>query len=175
MRLLQMHHLAGLPLRLLWLIEPGNPVLHIVTALEQIGALLPAIFTATTQLLERVELRRRLRLVQLHPVELDEKAVAERGDDFAGAVMLMVSAIQDQEHANDRVCCGVSAQSLVPFSCEPIGGLMEKARYMTASARIKFGARRTALFGYAATVWPPASPDDMPCLFSEIWSLVRLP
>jgi hypothetical protein len=106
MRLLQMHHLAGLPLRLLRLIEPGNPLLHIGTALEQIGALLPAIFAATTQLLEGVQLRRRLRLVQVQPVELDEITVADRGDDFAGAEMLMFSAIQDQEHANDRVCCG---------------------------------------------------------------------
>jgi hypothetical protein len=48
---------------------------------------------------------------------LDEITVADRGDDFAGAVILMVSIIQDQEHANDRVCCGLFAQSLVPFSC----------------------------------------------------------
>ena len=98
-------------------IEPGNPLLHIGTALEQIGALLPAIFAATTQLLEGVQPRRRLRLVQFQPVELDEITVADRGDDFAGAEMLMFSAIQDQEHANDRVCCGLFAQSLVPFPC----------------------------------------------------------
>jgi hypothetical protein len=46
MRLLQMHHLAGLLPRLLRLIEPGNPLLHIGTTLEQISALLPAIFAA---------------------------------------------------------------------------------------------------------------------------------
>jgi hypothetical protein len=45
-------------------------------------------------------------LVQVQPVELHEITVADRGDDFAGAEMLMFSAIQDQEHANDRVCCG---------------------------------------------------------------------
>jgi hypothetical protein len=117
MWLLQMHHLAGLARRLLRCLCPGDPPLHIGAALEQIGALLPAIFTAATQLLEGVELRRRLRLVQLQPVKLDEITVANRGDDFAGAEMLMVSAIQDQEHANDRVCDGVFAQSLVPFSC----------------------------------------------------------
>jgi hypothetical protein len=49
---------------------------------------------------------------------LDEITVADRGDDFAGAEMLMFSAIQDQEHSNDRVCCGLLAQSLVPlFFC----------------------------------------------------------
>jgi hypothetical protein len=56
-------------------------------------------------------------LVQFQPVELNEITVADRGDDFAGAEMLMFSAIQDQEHANDRVCCGLFAQSLVPSSC----------------------------------------------------------
>ena len=115
-RLPQMHHFAGLPFWLLRLIEPRNPLLHIGAALEHIGALLPAIFTATTQLLKGVELRRWLRLVQLQPVEFDEITVAHRGDDLADAIVLMVSAIQDQEHANDRVCCGVFAQSSVPFS-----------------------------------------------------------
>jgi hypothetical protein len=33
----------------------------------------------------------------------------------ACAVILVVSVIQDQEHANDRVCYGVFAQSLIPF------------------------------------------------------------
>jgi len=63
MWLLQMHHLTGLAGRFLRLIQPGDPLLHIRSALEQVGALLPTIFTATTQLLEGVELRRRLRLV----------------------------------------------------------------------------------------------------------------
>ena len=63
MWLLQMHHLAGLAGWFLRLIQPGDPLLHIRAAREQISALLPTIFTATTQLLEGVELRRWLRLV----------------------------------------------------------------------------------------------------------------
>ena len=90
-RLLQMHDLARLSGGLLWLVQPSDPAFHVGAGLEQVGELLLTILTPPAQLLERQELHRR-QLVCLPLVESDEVAVADVGDDFAGAVVLMVGA-----------------------------------------------------------------------------------
>ncbi len=103
MRLLQMHDLAGLSFRPFRRVEPRDPLHHIGAGLEQVGKLLAAILTGHTQLLEGIELHRRHRtfLRVFRFIELNQVAVADRGGDMAGAVVFVVGAVQDQEHANE--------------------------------------------------------------------------
>jgi hypothetical protein len=49
---------------LLRLIDPGNPALHLGTALEQVCKLLPAVLAALAQLLGGIELQRRWRIIR---------------------------------------------------------------------------------------------------------------
>ncbi len=49
-----------------------------------------------------MQLHRRLWLVRLKLIELNEITIANRADDLAGAVMLVVSTVENQEHADDR-------------------------------------------------------------------------
>jgi hypothetical protein len=91
-----MHHLAGFAAPLLRRLHVSNPPLHVGTALEQIGTLLAAILTDPAQLLEREQLHRRWGIVRCQLVELNEETVADRIDDLAGAVMLMIFTIENQ-------------------------------------------------------------------------------
>jgi hypothetical protein len=58
-------------------------------------------------------------LVRLKLIELNEITIADRADDLASAIVLMVSTVENQEHADDRVYYGVRGRSFVAQNSAP--------------------------------------------------------
>jgi hypothetical protein len=88
---LEVHHRA-IAARLLRLIDPGNPPLHVGAALEQVGEFLSTVLAALAQLLGGIKLHRWWRIIGciLRRIELNQETVANEGNDLAGAIVLVV-------------------------------------------------------------------------------------
>jgi hypothetical protein len=95
--------------------------------LNKVGKLLIAILTDRAQLPGFMQLYRQQWLVRVKLIELNEITIANRADDLAGAIVLMVSTVENQEHADDRICDSVRSRSFVaqiglPFDPGPDWG-----------------------------------------------------
>jgi hypothetical protein len=118
MRFFQVNDLAGLSRRFFRLIEPSDPTLHVSAALEQVGKFLPAVFADLTQLLNRIQLHWRQRMVLrvLELVELNEVTVTNCGGDMADTVVLVVSAGKNKKHADEMGL--LVLHDVMPFAME---------------------------------------------------------